>query len=154
MSTTLNLLIICPGGGIGRRAGLRSQCRKACGFESRPGHHLTNHQFMKLNITDIGGIVIKDNETYTLKDNTTLNNLVVSSTFLKPHQSTRGHTHPGQEEVYYFVSGRGTMEIGEQSFNVDPGDVFLIPDGAFHRVHNPTDTPLYFVCVFDGNRNH
>ena len=28
----------CPSGGIGRRAGLRSQCRKACEFESRGGH--------------------------------------------------------------------------------------------------------------------
>ena len=30
----------CPGGGIGRHAGLRSQCRKVCEFESRPGHHI------------------------------------------------------------------------------------------------------------------
>ena len=51
----------------------------------------------KLNIRDIGGEVIKDNEVYKLKDNTSLNNLVVSSTDLKPYQSTNGHTHPGQE---------------------------------------------------------
>ena len=35
---------------------------------------------MKLNVTDIGGEVIKDNDTYLLKDNKTLNNLVDSST--------------------------------------------------------------------------
>ena len=45
---------------------------------------------MKLNIMDIGGEVVKDNETYLLKDNKTLNNLVISSTDLKPQQSTRG----------------------------------------------------------------
>jgi hypothetical protein len=28
-----------PGGEIGRRTGLKIPGRKACGFESRPGHH-------------------------------------------------------------------------------------------------------------------
>ena len=27
-----------PGGGIGRHAALNQRCRKACGFDSRPGH--------------------------------------------------------------------------------------------------------------------
>ena len=110
---------------------------------------------MKFNIYDVGGEVVKDNETYLLKDNKTLNNLVVSSTDLKPGQSTRGHSHPGQEEVYYFVSGTGEMELGDQKFNVQGSDVVLIPDGVFHRVHNTQKhSTLYFVCVFDGKRNH
>ncbi len=110
---------------------------------------------LKVNINNVGGEVVKDNETYVLKDNKTLNNLVLSSTDLKPGQSTRGHSHPGQEEVYYFVGGSGEMEVGEDRFQVQTGDVILIPDGAFHRVHNRrTDSTLYFVCVFDGKRNH
>lgn len=109
---------------------------------------------MKLRIADIGGEVVKDNETYVLKDNKTLKNLVVSSTALKPRQSTRGHSHAGQEEVYYFVSGTGEMELDDKKFNVQGGDVVLIEDGVFHRVHNFSNTELYFVCVFDGKRNH
>ena len=103
---------------------------------------------------DIGGEVVKDNETYLLKDNKTLNNLVLSQTILHGAQSTRGHSHAGQEEVYFFVSGHGEMEVGDESFWVRPGDIILIPDGAFHRVHNPTDRDLIFNCVFDGKRNH
>ena len=110
---------------------------------------------MKMNIYDIGGEVVKDNETYLLRDNKTLSNLVLSSTDLKPGQSTRGHSHPGQEEVYYFISGAGEMELGEEKFNVQGSDVVLIPDGMFHRVHNTQKhSTLYFVCVFDGKRNH
>ena len=110
---------------------------------------------IKFDIYDVGGEIVKDNETYVLKDNKLLKNLVLSSTFLKPSQSTRGHSHPGQEEVYYFVTGKGIMEVGEEKFEVKPNDVILIPDGAFHRVHNKSDyEELYFVCVFDGNRNH
>ena len=108
---------------------------------------------MKLTIDNIGGEVVKDNETYLLKDNKPLNNLVLSSTDLKPNMSTRGHKHEGQEEVYYFVKGNGTMDIDDTTFNVAPGDVILIEDGVFHRVH-ASDTGCYFVCVFDGNRNH
>jgi mannose-6-phosphate isomerase-like protein (cupin superfamily) len=110
---------------------------------------------MKKSIYDIGGEIVKDNETYVLKDNKQLKNLVVSSTDLKPGMSTRGHTHAGQEEVYYFISGAGIMELDDKKFNVQGGDVVLIEDGVFHRVHNGSKSnPLYFVCVFDGKRNH
>ena len=110
---------------------------------------------MKYSIYDIGGEVVKDNETYVLKDNKTLKNLVLSSTDLKPGQSTRGHSHAGQEEVYYFISGTGSMELNDKKFNVQGGDVVQIEDGVFHRVHNSSKAnTLYFVCVFDGKRNH
>jgi mannose-6-phosphate isomerase-like protein (cupin superfamily) len=104
-------------------------------------------------IVDIGGEVIKDTDTYRLKDNKTLNNLVVSSTFLRPGKETRGHSHKGQEEVYFFISGRGEMTLGEETFDVGTDRVVLIPDGVFHKVKNTgTSRALYFVCVFDGRR--
>lgn len=110
---------------------------------------------MKYNVYNIDGEVVKDNEVYLLKDNKKLKNLVVSSTELKPTKSTRGHKHEGQEEVYYFVSGTGEMELDEKRFPVATGDVVLIEDGVFHRVHNTNSLQcLYFVCVFQGQRNH
>ena len=109
---------------------------------------------IRLTDFDIGGEVIKDNETYRLIDNRTLNNLVLSQTQLHPNQWTRGHSHAGQEEVYFFVRGTGVMEVGDQRFEVYSGCVILIPDGAFHRVHNTGSQDLIFNCVFDGKRNH
>ena len=106
---------------------------------------------MKVNIKDIGGDIVKNDETYLLKDNKFLKNLVLSSTDLKPNMSTRGHKHEGQEEVYLFIKGSGTMEIDDNKFFVDEGDVVLIKDGAFHRVH-AEENGCYFVCVFDGQR--
>lgn len=108
---------------------------------------------MKFKIQNVGGKIAKKDERYVVKDNTTLKNLVLSSTDLQPYKSTSGHKHEGQEEVYYFVKGNGTMDIDDTTFNVAPGDVILIEDGVFHRVH-AGDTGCYFVCVFDGNRNH
>ena len=111
----------------------------------------------KYSVHDIGGEVVKDNEVYLLRDNRDLNNLVLSSTHLYQGQQTRGHRHPEQEEVYFFVSGRGKMIVGEETdepFDVAAGDVVLIPDGAFHRVINDSDSHMLFNCVFQGKRNH
>jgi len=109
---------------------------------------------MKVNIMDVGGTVVKNNDTYKLTDNNKLNNLVVSSTNLNPFKSTNGHSHLGKEEVYYFISGTGTMYLDKiYKHEVGPGDVILIEDGVHHRVETGADG-LYFVCVFDGKRTH
>jgi mannose-6-phosphate isomerase-like protein (cupin superfamily) len=109
---------------------------------------------LKVNQYDIGGAVVKDNDTYLLKDNKDLNNLVLSSTRLYRGQSTRGHSHTGQEEVYFFVQGFGHMRIDSTTFPIAPGDIVLIPDGAFHQVINDGETHMLFNCVFQGTRNH
>jgi oxalate decarboxylase/phosphoglucose isomerase-like protein (cupin superfamily) len=111
---------------------------------------------MKLHIDDIGGEVVKEDDRYIVKDNKTLNNLVVSSTDLKPGCATNGHKHIGQEEVYYFIRGSGKMELVDTDAsittqNVSAGDVVLIPDGWYHKVSAGL-SGCYFVCVFDGIR--
>jgi len=109
---------------------------------------------MKIKLNGIDSKIVKDNKTYTLVDNTQLNNLVVSKTILHPNQKTT-HNHEGQEEVYQFVSGQGYMDVGEKTFLVNPGDIILIPDGDFHRVYNTSKyEDLIFICVFDGKRYH
>jgi len=107
-----------------------------------------------MKINNIDGQIVKDNETYILKDNTSLKNLVISSTTLHPGKSTRGHSHSGQEEIYMIISGSGTMELDDKKINIHGGEMVLINDGVFHRVHNTAEVDLYMVCIFDGERNH
>lgn len=102
---------------------------------------------------DIGGKVVKEDDRYTVTDNTELKNLVISTTMLTAHKSTTGHRHQGQEEVYIFVKGQGQMELDYKVIDVAEGDVVLIHDGVFHKVHNTTDLGLKFICVFDGTRS-
>jgi oxalate decarboxylase/phosphoglucose isomerase-like protein (cupin superfamily) len=113
---------------------------------------------MKYNVQNIGGKVVKEDDRYRVVDNNSLNNLVVSSTDLKADKKTGGHAHAGQEEVYHFVKGAGWIELidtngKDHNTTVGPGDIVLIPDGWFHRVH-AGPTGCYFVCVFDGRRSH
>ena len=109
---------------------------------------------MQVAIDDIGGVVMKEDDRYTVKDNNHLKNLVLSSTFLFANKSTSGHKHEGQEEVYFFIKGHGEMELDDKTIKVKEGDIVLIEDGVFHRVHNTGHLGLYFVCVFDGKRTH
>ena len=103
---------------------------------------------------NIEGKIVKEDDRYIVKDNTSLNNLVISTTTLHPDKSTSRHKHEGQEEVYIFMKGSGKMELDDKKFDVKEGDLILIEDGVFHRVHNTGMVDLYMVCVFDGGRNH
>ena len=114
----------------------------------------TSNKSTKLTIKDIGGYVAKEDDRYTVKDNPHLKGLVLSSTFLFAGKETSGHKHDGQEEIYFFIKGKGEMTLDDERFPVEEGDVVLIEDGVFHKVHNTGHLGLYFVCVFDGGRNH
>jgi mannose-6-phosphate isomerase-like protein (cupin superfamily) len=107
-----------------------------------------------MNIDNIEGKIVKEDDRYKVIDNTMLNNLVVSSTLLHADKSTTGHKHEGQEEVYMFMKGSGKMELDDKVIEVKEGDLILIEDGVFHRVHNTGSSDLYMVCIFDGGRNH
>ena len=111
---------------------------------------------LKVNIDDIGGKIIKNNERYVVIDNTNLNDLIVSKTILHPKKETTGHVHKGQEEVYQFVHGHGRMTLTPgKTFFISSGDVVLIEDGVFHKVYNDSEVEdLVFVCIFNGKRSH
>lgn len=123
-----------------------------------------------LNVLDLFdfGSVVKEDDRYTVKDCTTLKDLVISSTLLKPGKETSGHSHDDQDEVYIFLKGVGEMII-DNNHNVVYGsdgindadrvayenpeyDVVLVPAGSFHKVKNIGGSDLYFVCVFNGKR--
>ena len=110
---------------------------------------------MKIKLNEKDSKILKQNETYTLLDNTKLKRLVVSKTILHPGKNTTGHNHVGKEEVYHFISGDGYIVVGDENISVGPGSIVLIPDGWFHQVHNISEVEdLIFVCVFEGKRNH
>ena len=109
---------------------------------------------MKYGGYSIGGTVVKKDDRYTVKDNTELSRLVVSSTNLYRGMETTGHKHPGQEEVYHFIYGTGRMQLDDDIFDVNEGDIVLVKDGVFHKVFNTGIETLYFVCVFEGKRDH
>ncbi|MBM3748343.1 MAG: 5-deoxy-glucuronate isomerase [Acidobacteria bacterium] len=84
--------------------------------------------------------------------------LVAGYTFFRPHQrSWPPHNHTDQEEVYFFLKGRGSMEVYESpetlSFvhNVEEGDLVTIPVLNYHPVFSQ-EAPLEFLWCIAGAR--
>jgi mannose-6-phosphate isomerase-like protein (cupin superfamily) len=92
----------------------------------------------------------KSNEVYDIFDYKGLQNLMVSVTDLKPMQNTTGHSHDDADEVYVGLEGYGEIQVADNIFDFNYGDVVVIPRGAFHKVWNKHDTrPLSFICIFE-----
>ena len=51
-----------------------------------------------------------------------------------------GHSHPGQEEVYFVISGTVTFKVGDDVFEGEPQSAVRIDGDAFRSVHNDTDS--------------
>jgi mannose-6-phosphate isomerase-like protein (cupin superfamily) len=52
-------------------------------------------------------------------------------------------------EVYYILSGQGTMHIDDESRVVEAGDAVYIPPQARQYIHNTGSEPLVFICIVD-----
>jgi quercetin dioxygenase-like cupin family protein len=57
------------------------------------------------------------------------------------------HTHAGEDEYSYVLSGRLTAQIGEEILEAGPGDVVLKPRGIAHAFWNAGDEPVRFLEV-------
>ncbi len=63
-----------------------------------------------------------------------------------PGGETAEHYHPRSEELYYFVSGTGTMRLGGDESEVGPGDCVVITPGTPHKLFNRGESPLVLLC--------
>ncbi|HEY9736316.1 MAG TPA: cupin domain-containing protein [Trichocoleus sp.] len=60
--------------------------------------------------------------------------------------STEHHVHQLEEEFVYIVSGRGVATLGDQSFEVGPGDFMgFAAKGIAHSLTNPFDEDLVYL---------
>src|SRR5919112_6902632 len=50
-----------------------------------------------------------------------------------------GHRHPGQEEVYFVISGVVTFKIGDDVFEAGPQSAVRMTGEDCYAVHNDTD---------------
>ncbi len=56
-------------------------------------------------------------------------------------KGVKSHKHETHSEIIYVVEGSGLMTIGDQSFDIKPGDYFRIPKNTFHSLKvSPNNT--------------
>lgn len=57
------------------------------------------------------------------------------------------HTHTGENETYFFLSGNGIYSDNGTEVPITPGLTTFCPDGEGHGVRNTGDDLICFVCM-------
>lgn len=95
--------------------------------------------------------------SFVTKDGSTIRELMHPAVHGNWHQSlaeaivppggrTLRHRHHRTEELYHFTAGSGWMELGDDRFEVRPGDTVHIPPGTPHALVNDGDRELRLLC--------
>ncbi len=59
---------------------------------------------------------------------------------------SKTHKHLKMEEVYYIVKGKGKIKIGENIFDIKPGDIIPIPKKTYHNTES-VESPIELIVV-------
>ena len=82
--------------------------------------------------------------------NSPMKNQSLAEATLSPGQKTARHFHAQSEEIYYILSGRGAMFVGqeqrEERREVNAGEAIAIAAGAAHYIENIGAHELRFLC--------
>lgn len=70
----------------------------------------------------------------------------LAEALVAPGQTTALHRHHRSEELYHITTGRGRMTLGDQRFDVGPGDTVCIPPGTSHCIENLGTGSLRILC--------
>ena len=66
---------------------------------------------------------------------------------LPPGCAVTPHRHREIEEIYYVVSGRGLMTVGDETREVSAGDAIYVPRDHRHSLRNTGSEPIRLVLV-------
>jgi uncharacterized cupin superfamily protein len=58
-----------------------------------------------------------------------------------------GHRHPGQEEIYFVISGTATFKVGDDVFEAGPKTAVKMTGEAAYSVHNDSDSEVELLLL-------
>lgn len=66
-----------------------------------------------------------------------------------PNQKTKKHSLKSTE-LYFIISGKGRMHIGDGEFDVESNDTVYIPPNSVQYIENKSDSePIIALCIVD-----
>ncbi len=75
-------------------------------------------------------------------------NFVTFFVDVPPGAATSRHSHG--EEMKYFLEGRGRETVGDESYEVERGDIIFVPAKTSHRTENSGSSPLVYFSIGQG----
>ena len=73
--------------------------------------------------------------------------MMVGLNCFRPGQEHALHTHEGQDKLYHVVSGMGSFQVGDESLELGPGQLVLVPGGVPHAAACAGDEDMVVLVV-------
>lgn len=107
---------------------------------------------VKVHPNDVPTIELSQRTNYKLIDPTTVNSehLTFGMVVVEPGGICEpGHAHDVQEEIFFCLTGKGIVYIGDdrEPWEIGPKDAVFIPPGTYHNLENPHNTPLEVLWI-------
>lgn len=55
---------------------------------------------------------------------------------IDPNSASNPHAHEHQEEIFYCLSGKGLIRVGEEEAEITSGSCIFVPQGVVHQLVN------------------
>ena len=81
----------------------------------------------------------------------TLKELGVAPICMAPGEEDAGHSHTVVEEIVIVQKGEGRIQIENETYDLCPGSVAVVPAGQFHALCNPGKENFEAVAIFNSN---
>ena len=81
------------------------------------------------------------------RSNTSIASVSLAHATVAAGAETVWHRLQRTDEIYFILSGRGLVSVGDESREVGSGDTVWIPAGVEQRIRNLGSDPLAFLCA-------
>jgi len=107
---------------------------------------------IKINPHDVIPLALHQRVNYKLIDPTTVGSqhLTFGMVIVEPFGTCEpGHAHDEQEEIFFCISGRGIVVVGDrrEDWDLKPMDAAFFPPNTYHGLKNPYNTPLTVLWI-------
>lgn len=79
--------------------------------------------------------------------NSKIKNMGIAFGTLETLEKARPHFHKISEEIYYILSGRGKVRVGDLKLKIGPGDTIYIPIKKVHGLENTSPSRILKVLA-------
>ena len=95
----------------------------------------------------LGGKGTLKNTHFLEKENAADSGRLFSKSLLSPGSSIGAHTHQGDFEVYYILSGKALVTDNGKEHILEAGDAIHTPNGSSHSIENVGEKDLEYIAL-------
>ncbi len=81
------------------------------------------------------------------RTNSAIQKCSLAEEILPPGVAVSRHFHRETEEIYYILSGKGEMTVGNETAGVSAGDAVFIPRDNIHTLKNTGNEPMKIMLI-------